>query len=178
LPITEPFSLMLTGGHPNSLGRTVEVVDQILADSSLLEQLYECYFSSDEIVRLRTSNAFKRIWREHPDWLIPYLDSFLAEVSQIDQASTRWTLAQMFLELESLLSAEQKARAIAVLKRNLDESNDWIVLNETLKALGKWAKDDPALSVWLKPYLLRFGGDHRQSVAKNANTLYKALYRD
>jgi hypothetical protein len=169
---------MLTGGHPNSLGRTVEVVDLILTDPALLEGLYECYFSSDEIVRLRTSNAFKRIWREHPDWLVPYLDRFLAEISQINQASTRWTLAQMFLELEAHLSPQQKARAVAVLKKNLDESDDWIVLNETLKALGKWAKEDNPLRSWLRPYLLRFGGDSRKSVAKNANTLYKALYRD
>jgi hypothetical protein len=178
MPPNEPFHLMLTGGHPNSLGRTVEVVELIAAAPALLEQLYACYFSDDEVVRLRTSNAFKRIWREHPDWLIPYLDRFLAEISQIDQASTRWTLAQMFLELERLLSPDQKTRAIAVLKRNLDESNDWIVINETLKALGKWAKEDTLLRDWLKPYLLRFGGDNRKSVAKNANTVYKTLYRD
>ncbi len=178
MPLTEPFDLMLTGGHPNSLGRTVEVVELIFADPALLEQLYECYFSDDEIVRLRTSNAFKRIWREHPDWLVPYLDRFLTEISQISQASTRWTLAQMFLELEAHLTPEQKARAVAVLKRNLDESNDWIVLNETFKALGAWAQDDPALREWLKPYLLRSGADSRKSVAKNANTLYKTLYRD
>jgi hypothetical protein len=84
----------------------------------------------------------------------------------------------MFLELEAHLSPQQKARAVAVLKKNLDESDDWIVLNETLKALGKWAKEDDTLRRWLRPYLLRFGGDPRKSVAKNANTLYKALYRD
>ena len=67
---TTNFAAMLTGGHPNSLGRTIEVVDAVLADRSKLEELYSCYFSADEVVRLRTSNAMKRIAREQPDWLL------------------------------------------------------------------------------------------------------------
>jgi hypothetical protein len=68
---SESFEEMLTGGHPNSLGRTIEVVDMVLANSTRLLDLYNCYFSADEIVRLRTSNAIKRISLENPEWLIP-----------------------------------------------------------------------------------------------------------
>jgi hypothetical protein len=39
------FEAMLTGGHPNSLGRTVEVVELVLADRALLGELYACYRS-------------------------------------------------------------------------------------------------------------------------------------
>lgn len=53
--MTDDFEEMLTGGHPNSLGRTVEVVDAVLADRARLARLYACYFSDDEVVRLRTS---------------------------------------------------------------------------------------------------------------------------
>lgn len=172
---TESFEQMLTGGHPNSLGRTVEVVDLILADSAKLEQLYECYSSKDEVVRLRTSNAMKRVWREHPDWLVPYIDRFIAEVSKIDQDSTRWTIAQLFHELGSHLSEEQIERAKVILKKNLEQSDDWIVINNTLETLGGWAKDDPDLKVWLKPHLDRLVEDSRKSVAKNAAKLRKAL---
>ena len=35
----ETFAAMLTGGHPNSLGRTVEVVDRVLADQRRLREL-------------------------------------------------------------------------------------------------------------------------------------------
>ena len=55
------FEHMLSGGHPNSLGNTVEVVEIVLSDRFLLENLYNCYLSQDEVVRLRTSNAMKRI---------------------------------------------------------------------------------------------------------------------
>ena len=41
----------LTGGHPNSLGNTVEVVKMILSDHSHF-RAFECYFSDNEVVRL------------------------------------------------------------------------------------------------------------------------------
>lgn len=171
------FGDMLTGGHPNSLGRTIEVVDLILADRARLEQLYQCYFSDDEVVRLRTSSAMKRICRAHPDWLVPYIDRLLDEISQIDQASTQWTLALLFLELETYLSAEQKQKAVTVLKKNLTESNDWIVLINTMETLGKWAKTDDDLKTWLQPHLARIAADPRKSVASRAGKLQKNLYK-
>lgn len=39
----ESFEVMLTGGHPNSLGRTVAVVELVLADRGRLGELYDCY---------------------------------------------------------------------------------------------------------------------------------------
>lgn len=171
----EPFEDMLTGGHPNSLGRTIEVVDIILADRAKLEELYQCYFSEDEVVRLRTSNAMKRVCHEHPDWLVPYINRLLDKISQIDQASTQWTLAQLFLELEDSLSVEQKEKAIAVLKTNLQKSNDWIVINQTLETLGKWAKTDDDLKSWLQSHLVRFAADPRKSIASRAGKLQKSL---
>lgn len=171
----EPFELMLTGGHPNSLGRTVDVTACVLADQTELEQLYQCYFSADEVVRLRTSSVMKRIWRQHPEWLTPYLDRFLSEISQIEQASTRWTLAQLFLELEAQLTAQQRRRAEAILRHNLVASNDWMVIINTLQVLGAWATQDDELRHWLMPHVLRFTADNRKSVARAAHKLRDAL---
>ena len=71
---TDAFEAKLTGGHPNSLGRTIEVVDTVLADQSKLDELFNCYFSDDEVVRLRTSNALTRVSRKEPEWLTPYIE--------------------------------------------------------------------------------------------------------
>ncbi len=170
---TESFETMLTGGHPNSLGRTVEVVDTVLANPARLDELYQCYFSDDEVVRLRTSNAVRRVSNEHADWLVPYIDRFLTDIAAIDQASTQWTLAKLFQTLESKMSAEQKARAQAVMQRNLAEHGDWIVLNNTMETLTEWAQADLAngddeLREWLIPHLARLRGDRRKSVARRA----------
>ena len=167
----ETFESMLTGGHPNSLGRTLEVVDTVLANPERLEDLYRCYFSNDEVVRLRTSNGIKRVCKEHPDWLIPYIDRFIDEISQIDQASTQWTLANLFELLESRMSVGQKEKAQAIMQRNLTAHNDWIVLNNSMQVLGDWSKDDPGLATWLKPHLERLSSNSRKSVAKRAAKL-------
>ena len=87
---------MLTGGHPNSLGRTIEVVEIVFNDQLQLVDLHSCYFSDDEAVHLRVSNAMQRVWREKPEWLIPFIDVFLYEIPKINQASTQWTLADLF----------------------------------------------------------------------------------
>ena len=80
---SKSFEDMLTGGHPNSLGRTVEVVEIVLADRARLGELYACYQSDDAVVRLRTSNALKRISREQPEWLVPLIDGFLTEIAEL-----------------------------------------------------------------------------------------------
>ena len=162
------FEIMLTGGHPNSLGRTVVVVAMVLADRARLGELYACYQSADAVVRLRTSNALKRISRERPEWLVPLMDGFLTEIAALDQASAQWTLADLFETLAPLMTPTQCQQAEAVLKRNLAQHTDWIVLNQTMKTLGAWAKQDAELKAWLLPHLQRLGGDGRKSVAKTA----------
>ena len=166
--MSESFESMLTGGHPNSLGRTVEVVDLILADRSRLAELYQCYFSSDEVVRLRVSSAFKRVTTAHPDWTMDYMDRLQSEIAAIDQASTQWTMAILFDLTRSLLSPDQTVRALEIMKRNLSEHEDWIVLNTTMNVLSDWAKDDAALKSWMEPHLQRLAKDPRKSVSKKA----------
>lgn len=176
----ESFEVMLTGGHPNSLGRTLEVVDIVLDDEARLEELIWCYESSDEIVRLRTSNALKRTAQVHPEWLVPYLEHLLIEISTINQASTQWTLALLFDILVMYMSDAQKQQAIKVMKTNLTTSNDWIVLNNTMKVLSQWCQADPeliTLKAWLIPQLERLRHDTRKSVAKNAHKHLATLTR-
>ncbi|MEL6303912.1 MAG: hypothetical protein AAFQ20_03895, partial [Bacteroidota bacterium] len=106
------FEQRLTGGHPNSLGNTVSVVAEVLETPSHFDAFFRCYFSEDEVVRLRVSNGMKRIAKEKPELLVPYLDRFLTEIAVIPQASTQWTLSQLFLMLEHRLSDSQKEQAL------------------------------------------------------------------
>ncbi len=162
------FEKRLTGGHPNSLGNTIEVVEDVLANHELFVELFNCYFSDDEVVRLRVSNAMKRICKTEKVLLLPFVDRFLDEISKIDQASTQWTLSQLFLQLERDLTPTQKAQALEILKNNLSTHNDWIVLCQTTETLGRWAKKDHELKSWLLPHLQRLGKDRRNAVSKKA----------
>ena len=169
--MTEPFETMLTGGHPNSLGRTIEVVDIVLANPERFDELYPCYRSDDEVVRLRVSNAMRRVEAERHDLLVPYIDKFITEIGGLDQPSAQWTLAKLFEALEPDMTSQQKAAAQAIMQRNLAGHDDWIVLNNTMEALFAWSADDPELREWLKPHLERLSKDERKSVACRAKKL-------
>ncbi len=162
------FEQRLTGGHPNSLGNTVVIVEEVLEDPGQFKDLFACYFSDDEVIRLRVSNAMKRICKERPDLLIPYLDRFLTEVARIEQASTQWTLATLFDWLWKDMSVEQQQKALEIGKRNLESWSDWIVLNTTMDFLGKRATADQDMRQWFGVQLQRLVTDDRKSVAKKA----------
>ncbi len=165
------FEKRLTGGHPNSLGNTIEVVDEVLDNQELFDELFNCYFSEDEIVRLRVSNAMKRICKVKPEYLLPYIDRFLNEIALIDQPSTKWTLALLFEMLDKNFSTEQLEKAKSIVKHNLESEPDWIVLNNSMETLAKWGKNDSALMTWLLPNLKKLSSDQRKSVAKRAQKI-------
>lgn len=169
------FEERLTGGHPNSLGNTVEVVEEVLSNHKKFNELFECYFSHDEVVRLRTSNAIKRVCKVEKALLIPYINKFIDEISNINQASTQWTLSQLFDELAKEMTSQQRQEAMDIMKNNLAHHQDWIVLNQTMNTLGKWSKKDRELKLWLKPHLERISKDERKSVSQKAIKLLKSL---
>lgn len=169
------FEERLKGGHPNSLGNTVEIVEEVLTENELFNELFNCYHSNDEVVRLRTSNAMKRICKIKKILLIPYIDLFLNDIAQIDQASTQWTLAQLFEVLEADMNDKQIEQAKSIMKRNLANNNDWIVLNQTMVTLAKWSINNIELKEWLFPHLVRLTSDKRKSVAGRAEKMIDKL---
>jgi hypothetical protein len=169
--VAEAFETMLTGGHPNSLGRTIEVVETVLANPDRFDELYHCYRSRDEVVRLRVSNAMRRVEAERHDLLVAYIDRFIEEIGALDQPSAQWTLAKLFEALRPDMTPAQEAAALAIMQRNLAEHHDWIVLNNTMEALFNWSSDDEELRDWLIPHLKRLAKDNRKSVAGRAKKL-------
>jgi hypothetical protein len=165
----------LAGGHPNSLGRTEEVIAAVLADRARLRELFGCLRSDDEVVRMRAGDALEKVCREQPGWFGPYRKRLLGEVAEIEQSSVQWHLAQILGQLD--LDPTQGRRAKVILKRNLERSDDWIVLNVTMERLFEWARDDPTLRRWLEPRLERLRGDRRNSVRRRAETLLARLVR-
>lgn len=169
------FESRLKGGHPNSLGNTVEVVEAVLADNDLFDELFHCYFSTDEVVRLRTSNAMKRICKAKKPILVPYMDRFLTDIAEIDQASTQWTLAQLFGMLEPEMTERQIGQAKKIMKNNLAHHGDWIVLNQTMDTLTGWSEKDTDLKTWILPHLERLSSDERKSVSGRAKKMIDQL---
>jgi len=159
---------MLTGGHPNSLGRTEEVVDIVLADRARLEELFATMADSDEVVRMRVGDALEKVCRVQPGWFVAHVDRLLSDLGQIRQPSVQWHVAQMLQHLRCDLSQDQARQSTELLQRNLSTSTDWIVLNVTMDVLTAWADRDAPLAGWLVPELERLRRDDRKSVARRA----------
>ena len=171
----DKFKTMLSGGHPNSLGRTLEVVDIVLNNKNNLIYLFECYLSNDATVRLRVSNAFKRIFRQNPNWFAGYVDKFQILIPTLNQPSAEWTLAQLHLEFCYLLNEKQKSKAINISKEQLKNSKDWIVIIQTMNFLEKVAKEDESLRHWLLIKLDLISKDKRKTVSKKAKEIFQSL---
>ncbi len=161
----------LSGGDRRSLGRTEEVVSWVLAERSLLAELFSYIFDEDEIVRMRAGDALEKVAREQPEWFIPYVERLLTDVAQIDQHSVQWHLAQILGEVP--LTLDQQPRAIALLKRILATYDDWIVVNLTLESLAHFARQDTALRHEFHAILKRYEQHAKKSVASRARKLLR-----
>jgi len=168
----------LTGGYPNSLGNTVSVVEEILDGNASLDELMKCYRSDDEVVRLRVSNAVKRIALNKRALLLPYLDHFLNEISKLDQASTQWTIARLFSIYREGMDEGQREKAERIMMRNLDAHNDWIVLNESMKSMTEWVDHHPEQRDAVMDLLERHAQDNRKSVRKTAQRCLDSLEKE
>lgn len=173
MPINN-YETLLTGGHPNSLGNTIQVVDDVLTSEDKLKDLYDCYQSEDEVVRLRVSNAMKRVCKIHPERVAKYLDDLINKTSNINQASTKWTLSTLFMWLDNYMSDKQRSSAIAVMKINI-HYDDWIVQNTTSESLAHFAKNDDSLKIWLIPELETLTKSRHKSVARRAEKLINSF---
>ena len=142
----------------------------VLAQPQRLDELIHCIVdSNNEIVRMRASDALEKICRARPALLQPHATVLLGEMSTIDQPSVRWHVAQMLGHIK--LSPRQRERAAALLRKNLDESSDWIVLNHSLDTMAVLARQDPQLVPDLHGYLRRYEHSSYKSLSSRARKL-------
>ena len=152
----------------NALGRAEEVVEAVLAAPTRMDELLICWRDGEPWTRLRAGSAVKRLAEASPDLVLERLDVVLGEIADLEQPSVRWNVARLVGRFEPVLTARQRQRAVAVLRRSLVESDDWTVLNETIRAAEAFAARDAAFAEWLVPALERLSGDRRRSVARRA----------
>lgn len=170
------ISEMLTGGEPRSLGKTDQVVQLVLSHPERLEELFECVFHPDEVVRMRAGDALEKVCYQEPEWFEPFKERLLNEVSGINQASVKWHLAQMFGEIT--MSQAEKERAVNIMLHNLETSGDWIVINLTLESLAKFAREHVLNHDTFVSFLQKHQQSPYKSVASRANKLLRKFEHD
>lgn len=167
-------SILAVGGKSNSLGRVPEVVDLVLHDQSRLSELYNCLFHEDAWLRMRAADAIEKVCRQHPDWLLPYIDRFQSELGSSPQPSIQWHLAQIYRQVA--LTAAQKQAALRWLKDRLTTTaTDWIVAANAMVTLVQFTKDG-ATPLAETVRLLEIQREHKsKSVVKRADKLLAEL---
>lgn len=168
------MEVLAVGGKSNSLGRTGEVVDAVLDDRTRLEEVYLCIFHDDPWIRMRAIDAVEKVCRQHPDWLLPFIDRMQDELASSEQPSIRWHLAQIFAHVD--LTSKQKSNAITWLQRQLDDPDvDWIVAVNSMKALAHFVKDGSVPLASVTKVMERQRGHKSKSVVRNAQKLLAEL---
>lgn len=173
--MAESFAeILAVGGKSNSLGRVKEVIEAVLHDKTQLDELYDCLFDQDVWIRMRAVDALEKICRQHPDWLLPYIDKFQEEVASSSQASIQWHLAQIYNEVD--LTPEQKHIAISWLEHLLSTTDvDWIAAANAMDTLVRFTKEG-SVSKKKTISLLKMQQKHKSnSVKRRANKLLAEL---
>lgn len=132
----------LSGADRRSIGKSNQVVKEVLAKPKLFEVLFDGILEDDPILRMRCADAVEKITLEHPEYLQPYKTKLIRQVAKIEQQEVRWHVAQFFSRLK-LTSADRRA-IVEILNEYLkDESK--IVKTFSMQALADIALQEDEL---------------------------------
>lgn len=153
----------LRGGDRRSIGRSEEVVREILRNPRLFSRVFEGMVHPDPVIRMRAADAIEKVTVERPDLLQPFKERILREVAAVDQKEVRWHVALILPRLR--LAPREQNRALAILLHYLkDESK--IVRTFSMQALADMALRNPAMRPLVVPqieFLTRTGSPAMRS---------------
>jgi hypothetical protein len=90
-----PILRKLEGSDRRSIGRSREVVADVIADPALFNVVFSGLLSENPLLRLRAADAAERLVLLHPEYLAPHRATLLDRVARLDQKEVRWHAAQM-----------------------------------------------------------------------------------
>jgi HEAT repeat protein len=140
----------LSGGDRRSIGRSNDIVAQILKQPALFRRLVEGMESEDPIVRMRAADAAEKVTADRPDLLQPHKRKLLAIAGGSEQQEVRWHAALMIPRLH--LTTRERAVAVDILFDYLRDRSS-IVKTFAMDGLARLADANPALRVKIVPLL-------------------------
>lgn len=139
-----PLLEKLRGGDRRSIGRSDEVVSEVLAAPSLFPALFDGILVDDTVLRMRCADAAEKITRSRPDLIAPFKSIILSSLGSIAQAEVRWHLVQMLPRLD--LDIRQARKAASTLALFIaDPAQSSIVRTFSMQALADLASSHPKL---------------------------------
>jgi len=137
-----PILRKLEGGDRRYIGRSEQVVADVLGNPGLFGVLVTGLSADDAILRMRVADAMEKISLKHPEYLWPHHEFLIEQAARSGQKEVRWHLAQILPRLK--LSAKEKLRVVDILLAYFADSSS-IVKTFAMQALADIARQAPKL---------------------------------
>jgi hypothetical protein len=145
-----PILRKLEGADLRSIGRSNEVVAEVIANPALFKIVFDGLQSENPVLRARVADAIEKITIQHPEYLRPYKTQLIGRVARLVQKEVRWHLAQLLPRIK--WNENQRQRVIAILMRYLNDESS-IVKTFAMQALADFAQTNPELIPQILPKL-------------------------
>jgi len=140
----------LEGSDQRSIGRSEEVVSDILKEPGLFHVLIEGLSAENPIIRMRVSDAMEKVSLGSPEYLQPYKQQLLELAAHAVQKEVRWHMAQILPRLN--LNHNEKIDVVNTLLAYLSD-NSSIVRTFVMQAFADIAKTDEELRLSLRDHI-------------------------
>lgn len=140
----------LEGGDRRSIGRSNEVVKDVVENPKLFGTVLRGLRSPDPLVCMRSADAVEKITARFPQYLRPYKAMLIGEIARTDQKEVRWHVAQMLPRLE--YDAVERDVVFSVLMDYLKDSSS-IVRTFAMQALVDLTRQFPELLPAVKGHI-------------------------
>jgi len=145
-----PLLKKLSGGDRRSIGRSNEVVAQVLAHPANFRHVVKGLAADDAVVRMRAADAIEKITARRPELLRPYKRKLLAIAGSTTQQEVRWHAALIMPRLE--FTARERAVALDILFDYLRDKSS-IVKTWAMQAIWDLAATDAKLKARIIPLI-------------------------
>lgn len=132
----------LQGGDRRSIGASLEVAADVLANPLLFPDLFGGMLSDDPLIRMRAADAVEKVTMHNPQLLQPLKKKLLGRIALVDQKEIRWHSAQLFSRIE--WTRPERAKLLQILQEYLTDASS-IVRTFAMQALADIAEKDKKL---------------------------------
>jgi len=138
----------LAEGDRRSIGRSNEVVAEVLVNPRLFPHLVAGLSADDPVIRMRAADAMEKITAQRHELLRPFKKKLLAIATSTSQKELRWHLALMIPRIK--LTPQERATALDILFDYLHDKSS-IVKTFAMQALADLSAADPKLKSQIRP---------------------------
>lgn len=165
----------LAQGDMRTIGRSQEVVEEVLNDNSLLHELFEGLSDSNPAVRMRAADALEKVTAQKPELLKPYKSKLVEISKEATQQEVQWHIAQML----GLLKLEDNEAVVVyeILNDYYQTTKSNIVKVMSLEAMCHIAQSDEALKENVEKILIDAIKHSSPSVTARAKKLKRKYYK-